>query len=200
HADDRDGGDVGGRFGDPRERRLARVEERALVEQVVARVRRKPELGERDDDGAALRRLAQHLDRLARVERRVGDAHPRHRDGDAREAVAIRVEEVERLRVHGRSPRQPSWHEPKDRVWACPASANRRSAATRRRRCCSLGSYVLRPTIRAECSTAASISRTFASGVRNAECADSVTLASVVSTWPAGNGSTAKTSSAAWPS
>ena len=53
--------------------------------------------------------------------------------------------------------------------------------------------------MRAQCANAASTSRVFASGVRNPECADNVTLASVVSTCPDGSGSTAKTSRPAWP-
>ena len=51
--------------------------------------------------------------------------------------------------------------------------------------------------MRRQWSSAAQMSSSLASRVRNAECADSVTFGNVVSGWPAGSGSTAKTSSPA---
>jgi hypothetical protein len=56
-ADDRNDRTRRGRLGDRAERRFAAVEQRALVEQVVAGVGRQAELRERDQHGALLGRL-----------------------------------------------------------------------------------------------------------------------------------------------
>src|SRR5207249_4948071 len=53
-------------------------------------------------------------------------------------------------------------------------------------------------TIRRQCSHAARIKFSLASGVRKAECADSVTFSSFVKGWSAGSGSMLKTSRPAW--
>ena len=68
-ADDGDDAVLPGRLGDGRERRLAAVEQGALVEQVVAGVGRQAQLGKGDDDGALPGRLLEHGDRLGGVER-----------------------------------------------------------------------------------------------------------------------------------
>ena len=52
HADDRDHRDLARRGDDAPERGLRAVEERLLVEEVLARVRREPELGEEREDRA----------------------------------------------------------------------------------------------------------------------------------------------------
>ena len=113
-ADDGDRRDRGGRRGDAAERDLAGVEQGALVEQVVAGVGREAQLGEGDHDGALRRGLLEHPDRLAGVVGRIGDADVRHGDGDAREAVAVGVEEIAVRGTHCRllvpRPRGISWH------------------------------------------------------------------------------------------
>ncbi|SOZ01697.1 conserved protein of unknown function [Cupriavidus taiwanensis] len=79
-------------FDDGRQRRLAGIQQRALVEQVVAGIGRQPQFRERDQHGAALRRLRRQGNGLVGVEGRVGDAADRHAHRDARKAVRIQVE------------------------------------------------------------------------------------------------------------
>jgi hypothetical protein len=78
-----------------RQRLLAAFEQGALVEQVLAAVGRQAQLGKGDDDGALPGRLLEHGDRLGGVERGIGDAHARHRDRDANEAMGERVQKGE---------------------------------------------------------------------------------------------------------
>ena len=66
------------RRGDRLQRRLAGIEQRALVEQVVAGVGRQPQLGKRDQHRAFAGGALEQGDRLGRVEGRIGDAQPRH--------------------------------------------------------------------------------------------------------------------------
>ena len=79
---------------DARQRRFAAVEQRALVEQVVAGVGRQPQLGKDHQRRALLRGLLQQRDALLGVEGRVGDAAARHRHRHAGEALAVQVEEL----------------------------------------------------------------------------------------------------------
>ncbi len=95
HADDGDDAELLRRLGHRRERALAAFEQGALVEEIVAGVGREAQLGEGDDDRALARRLLEHGDRLAGVEGGIGDAHARHRDRDAREAMSERIQERE---------------------------------------------------------------------------------------------------------
>ncbi|MCY1509157.1 hypothetical protein D9M68_434900 [compost metagenome] len=79
-------------FDDGAERGLARIEQRALVEQVVAGIGRQAQLRERGQHRAALRGLRGQRQRLARVESGVGHAADRHADRHAGKAVGIEVE------------------------------------------------------------------------------------------------------------
>ena len=67
------------------------VEQRALVEQVVAGVGREPELREGHQHRALGGGLAQQRDGLVRVEARIGDLHAGHGDREARKAVPVGV-------------------------------------------------------------------------------------------------------------
>ena len=65
------------------------VEQRVLMEQVLARVGGQPELREHDQRGVLLVRLLGERDRALRVEGGVADPHARHGGGDAHEAVTV---------------------------------------------------------------------------------------------------------------
>ena len=65
-----------------------------LMEEILAAVRGKPELGEHREQGFLARRFAHELERGHEVVLRIGDAHHRRGNRDPREAVAIQVEEV----------------------------------------------------------------------------------------------------------
>ena len=84
-----------------------RVGQRVLLEEVVDRVRREPELGEDDDRRALVRRARGEPERALEVEDGLGRAQVRHRGGHAREPVA-----VERVEGH-RAARYPSTGTPR---------------------------------------------------------------------------------------
>ena len=93
-ADDGDDRELARRGDDPPERLASAVEQRALVEEVVAGVGRQAELGEEREDGApAPPPRASSAIVCVGVERRVGHAHLRDADRDAREVVAVEIEE-----------------------------------------------------------------------------------------------------------
>ena len=78
------------------------VEQRVLVEEVVARVGAQPELGEHREHGAAVMGALGELEGALGVVGGVGDPHSRDAGGDPREPVGVqRVERrPNRIRVH----------------------------------------------------------------------------------------------------
>jgi hypothetical protein len=88
----RDGHGLGG-FDDLRQAVEAGVEQRALVEQVVAAVGRYAQLGESHQHGALLGCLARQAQGLLDIEARVGDAATRDSHRDAGKVVRVEVEE-----------------------------------------------------------------------------------------------------------
>jgi len=92
-ADDRHHGELARRGDDLLQGNYSGVDQGLLVEQVLARVRGEPELGKDGDHRLAFGRLPQELDSARRVKRRVGHTHLGNAHRDAREVVAIKVEE-----------------------------------------------------------------------------------------------------------
>ena len=70
------------------------VEQRPLLEEILAGIPRQPELGKEREDRLPPGRAAHSLDRLVAVERRVRHTHLRRRHGDTDEVVAVEVEEA----------------------------------------------------------------------------------------------------------
>jgi hypothetical protein len=79
---------------DARQRRQAGIEQRVLVEQVVAGVGRQAQFGKHRQRCAVGCRALQQRNRLAGVEFRVGDPAARRRHRQPRETVAVQVEEL----------------------------------------------------------------------------------------------------------
>src|SRR5947207_864550 len=77
-----------------RERVLGGVDQRALVEQIVAGVGGKAKLGEHGEQRLVARGLLHELERRVGVVPGIADAHARRRHRDAREAVTVQVEEI----------------------------------------------------------------------------------------------------------
>src|SRR5439155_21038529 len=77
-----------------RERALGGVDQRALVEQVVAGVGGKAKLGEHGEQRLVARGLLHELERRVGVVPGIADAHARRRHRDAHEAVTVQVEEI----------------------------------------------------------------------------------------------------------
>ena len=93
HAHDHCNGKVLRCRHDRRERLFAGIEQRPLVEQVVAGVSRKPKLRERDQHRTVCRRLLRQVDGFGGVERRIGNAATGHAYRHASEIVAVEIEE-----------------------------------------------------------------------------------------------------------
>jgi hypothetical protein len=76
------------------------VEQRALVEQVVAGIGRQPEFGEGHQRGALVGSLARQLDGPGGIEGRIGHAAARAGHRHAREVVRVEIEELLIHRAH----------------------------------------------------------------------------------------------------
>ena len=91
HADD---GQLGRRLDDRGNRIEARVEQRPLLKQVIARVRRQPQLGKKCDHRLALGRLANQRDGLFGIVSRVRHANGWHPNRDSHEIVIVEIKKV----------------------------------------------------------------------------------------------------------
>src|SRR5260370_21467648 len=91
HADDRELAGSLDHRGDCVE---ACVEQRALLKQVVARIRTQPQFGEQREYRLALGSVANQGDGLFAVVCRVGDSNGRHSNRDSYEIVIVEIEKV----------------------------------------------------------------------------------------------------------
>jgi len=91
HADD---GQLGRRLDHRGNRIEACVEQRPLLKQVVARIRREPQLRKKCDHRLALGRLANQRDGLFGVVSWVRHANRRHTNRDSHEIVIVEIKEV----------------------------------------------------------------------------------------------------------
>jgi hypothetical protein len=98
-ADQRRDRQLAGALDEPRKRILGGVDQRLLVEEIVAGISGEPQLGKNHQRGVVRRGLLDQLEGGLGVVPRIADAHDRGRHRDAREAVAVEVEEVLHRRI-----------------------------------------------------------------------------------------------------
>src|SRR5271166_2382431 len=93
-ADHADNGKLGGRLDHRGDCVEACVEQRPLLKQVIARIRRQPQLGEQREHRLALGGVADKRDSVFSVEGGIGDANRRHSNRDSDEIVIVEIKEV----------------------------------------------------------------------------------------------------------
>ncbi|TWG81110.1 hypothetical protein L602_004500000130 [Cupriavidus gilardii J11] len=123
HADDQRAGQRARGIDHPGQSLLAGVQQRLLMEQVVAGIGRQAQFRKRDQRGAVGGGLARQIDGLLRVEQRVGDAAARHGDRDPHEAVRVQIEESAHVQTLCMRPRRPACRRAPVVVGPFPAAA-----------------------------------------------------------------------------
>ena len=93
HADDRE---LGGRFDHCGDCVEARVEQRALLKQVVARIGGQAQFGEQREHRLALGGVADERDGVLGIVGGIGDANGRHSNRDSHEIVIVEIEKARR--------------------------------------------------------------------------------------------------------